>query len=1255
MVASKTRLNFLAGGSEIEALIQKIDWSETSLGPIELWPQSLKISVRIILGSRYPMFLWWGEELILLYNEAYARMTLAAKHPWALGRSAREVWAEIWGDLGPRADEVMVKGQATWDEELLLVLERNGFPEETYHTFSYSPIPDDQGGIGGLLCAVTEETKQVLGRRRLRTLRELAARTTEEAKTVQDACRTAIQALSENAHDLPFALIYLLDADHQRAALAEATGLLEDSVARPATVEFMQVDERGWPLRVALASMHSELVGDLAERFGMLPGNVWPDPPQRAIVLPIKQPNLVELAGFLVVGLSPRLAFDDDYRGFLELTAGHIGTAIANAQAYEAERQRAEALTELDRAKTVFFNNISHEFRTPLTLMLGPLEESLAEKQEPAVRQRLELIYRNGLRMQKLVNTLLDFSRMEAGRLRASYEAVDLAALTLDLASVFRSAVEKAGLRLVVDCPPLPERIYVDRDKWEQIVLNLISNAFKFTLAGEIEVTLRDAGDMVQFAVRDTGSGIHEDQLPHIFERFHRVEGVRARSLEGTGIGLAFVSELAHLHGGTVGVESLLGQGSTFTVTLPKGKAHLPPEQIEDGRTQAIPSIQTNYYVEEALRWIPESGADGIDARTFTGGNLPKARKPGTFRIILADDNADMRDYMRRLLVDKYEVEALADGVTALAAVRRQPPDLLLADVMMPGLDGFGLLQAIRSDEALKTLPVILLSARAGEEAKVEGFDAGADDYLVKPFGARELLARISAQLELAHVRRETIVALRRRAEEFRAHFNLTTAGNVQADAESGRFLLVNDAMCQMIGYSEIELLGRTIWDITDPRDREENEHLLAALMRGERLSFEFEKRFIRKDGELRWGVVSVTIAQRDEAGKPLRIGAVVLDITHRKQVEESLRQMNESLERRVEERTAQVRESEERFRALVDASAQIVWTMDRYGRVAEDSPSWRVFTGRSYEESKGWGWMDAVHPSDRELTFRNWRFSMANAVPMDMELRIAHHSGAWNWMQVRAVPLYDEKGSVRGWVGMNIDIHQRKQAEADRERLARSLVMAEQEERRRLSQMLHDDLQQLLYATHMRIAMVGQDLEAAGQASLAEDIDEARIWLRQCVDTTRQMTVELSPPILKNEGLVAALEWLQPQMERRHGLKTVIHAEGDFLIADEDMRVLLFQVVRELLFNVAKHAGVERATVTLGQEEDKLAIHVIDEGQGFDSSMIGELKGQKGSFGLFSVHERLRLVGGRMEVDSAPGVGTHVILRAPIRAEEKS
>jgi signal transduction histidine kinase len=611
-----------------------------------------------------------------------------------------------------------------------------------------------------VFCACTEDTRQVLSDRRLRTLRELAA--TAEAKTVEDACAISVRILGQNPQDVPFALLYLLDADQTVATLAGATGIEIGTAASPSQIALNETQDS--LLRSVLSSGKLQVIRPSAS-YGILPGEAWTEQVTQVSVLPLAASGQTQLAGFLVAGISPRREFDDDYRGFFDLMAGQISTAIANAHAYEAERKRAEALAELDRAKTTFFSNVSHEFRTPLTLMLSPLEDAIASLGSTIPlyqREQLQLVQRNGLRLLKLVNTLLDFSRIEAGRVQAVYEPTDLSAFTIELASVFRSAIERAQLRLVIDCPTLPEPVYVDPEMWEKIIFNLLSNAFKFTFEGTITVRLQWKTDHVELAVCDTGIGIPVAEVPHLFERFHRVQGAQGRSIEGSGIGLSLVQELVKLHCGTIKVISVEGTGTCFKIAIPTGSAHLPQERISAGRSLVSTGLGANPYLEEALRWLPETDMN-LPIADFGLEESPtehtKLESPSS-KILLADDNADMRAYVKRLLSQQYEVEAVADGLAALVAIQRQVPDLVLTDVMMPNLDGFGLLRSLRTQPATQEIPIILLSARAGEEARVEGLAAGADDYLVKPFSARELLARVEASLKLARSRREATIAL---------------------------------------------------------------------------------------------------------------------------------------------------------------------------------------------------------------------------------------------------------------------------------------------------------------------------------------------------------------------------------------------------------------------------------------------------------------------------------------------------------------
>ena len=483
------------GSGALGRLVRDFDWSTTPLGPAHDWPQSLKTIVRMLLTSRFAMWMSWGPELTFLYNDAYAKMTLGKKHPWALGKRSEEVWQEIWSDIGPRIQNVLQSGEATWDEALLLFLERSGYREETYHTFSYSPLFGDDGKTEGHLCVVTEETDRVIGERRLNSLRSLSAEL-NKANTEEDVVKSVVRCLGENRKDLPFTITYLFDEAGKNAHLACQTGI---AIGHPAAPDLIECKTDSiWPFGELLAGADSAMVEDLATRFDNLPSGFWDRSPWRALLLPIAGQRQDTPAGVLIAGLHPYRPLDISYAGFLNLVSGQIAASIANARAYDAEKKRAEALAEIDRAKTAFFSNVSHEFRTPLTLMLGPLQDLLSRSQthlSPTAKEQLELANRNGARLLRLVNTLLDFSRIEAGRMQAVYQATDLAGFTSELASVFRSATEKAGLRLTMNCAPLGEPLYVDRDMWEKIVLNLISNAFKFTFDGEIAVSLERAGD----------------------------------------------------------------------------------------------------------------------------------------------------------------------------------------------------------------------------------------------------------------------------------------------------------------------------------------------------------------------------------------------------------------------------------------------------------------------------------------------------------------------------------------------------------------------------------------------------------------------------------------------------------------------------------------------------------------------------------------------------------------------------------------
>ncbi|MDD7937080.1 SpoIIE family protein phosphatase [Actinomycetospora lutea] len=855
----------VAGGGRVGDDMATVDWAATPLGEPEQWPTPLRTVVRMLLTSRFSMWMAWGPELTVFYNDAYWRDTLQSKHPWALGKPARVVWSEIWPDIGPRIASVLDTGVATWDEDLLLFLERSGYSEETYHTFSYSPLADADGGIAGMLCVVTETTERVIGDRRLATMRDLGT-AMGPARSREDVLGAVERTLGENDRDLPFSLVYLFDEDAGVARLAATSGVAPGSAVAPATVA------RGgaWPAE-GLTAGAPVLVDDLAVRWGdAVPRGAWDRPATQAVLVPLAAPpgegsGPAGIAGFLVAGVNPHRVYDDRMASFLELLGGQITAGLANVSGFEAERRRAEALAELDRAKTEFFSNVSHEFRTPLTLIMGPVQE-LREAREvdpEQWRHELEVVHRNGRRLGRLVNSLLDFSRLDAGHRQAHYVPTDLGAATEELAGMFHSAMERAGLSYVVDCPPLGRPVLLDREAWEKIVLNLLSNALKFTTSGSVSISVEATDDAAVLHVADTGVGVPAGELPRLFERFHRVQGEGARSGEGSGIGLALVRELVGLHGGEVGATSEFGVGTTMTVTLPFDREHGDADPVaSEPVPTAGPSDDAESFVAEAMRWLP----DPDDAGRAVPDDPDVRPEVVRGRILVADDNADMRSYLHRLLAPHHDVRLVADGEEALAAALADPPELVVSDVMMPRRDGLALLAALRADERTARVPVLLLSARAGQEAAVEGLAAQADDYLVKPFTASELRARVDAHLQLGRARR--------RAElRFTAMADLAPAMIWVADPDGAR-TFHNAGWRRFTGRADADERGEGWLAGMHPDDRGRYREARAAAMAAGR-GWEIEYR-LRRDDNAYHRVAEHAVPVPGETGVSAWVGSVI-------------------------------------------------------------------------------------------------------------------------------------------------------------------------------------------------------------------------------------------------------------------------------------------------------------------------------------------------------------------------------------------
>ncbi|SAK44040.1 sensor kinase/response regulator fusion protein [Caballeronia hypogeia] len=1049
--------SFLLGGGEMGALIRGFDWTQTTLGAPAHWPQSLKTAIRIMLTSRQPIWVGWGPDLLFFYNDAY-KSIIGGKHPQALGQPTSVVWREIWSDIGPLLDTALTGVEGTYVEQKLLIMERNGFPEETYYTFSYSPIPDDRGGAGGIICANSDDTQRVLGERQLNVLRELAA-SAADARAWREACELSMNALESASRDLPFALLYAAEPGDESATLVGSCGIAPGHPAAPSMLHAKQAHP--WPWRDVLRANQARVVTDLAQRFDApLPGGTWNTAPGSAVLLPIAQAGESGRAGVLIAALNPYRLFDEGYRAFANLVASQIGAAIGYAHAYDEERRRAEALAEIDRAKTTFFSNISHEFRTPLTLMLGPLEELLASPERVSAEdlRLVEIMHRNGLRLLKLVNALLDFSRIEAGRIEIHRQPTDIAVFTAELASLFRSAIETAGLRLEIDIEPVPVIADIDRDMWEKIVMNLLSNALKFTFDGVIAITLRaNAQRGVEMSVRDTGIGIPESELARVFERFHRVAGAAGRSVEGSGIGLAMVQELVKLHGGAIGVQSRLGAGTRFTVTLP---ASTEEAAGGHGAPHAEASSRARSYVDAAMRWMPdatewaniESQEDTPLGVTPTDEPKPAHALPG--RVLVVDDNADLRDYMRRMLAAAgHEVSIAADGDAALAMARASRPEVIVSDVMMPHLDGFGLLRALREDEALRETPVVLLSARAGEEARMDGLEAGADDYLTKPFSARELLARVASNLRLARLRRETEQKLREESRTLEiinrvgtavaGELDLSRAVQVVVDAateltgaafgsffynviddEGGRYTLYTlsgvpkDSFARFPMPRNTAVFGPTFEgvgtvrsdDITkDPRYGHNAPH--HGMPKGHLAVCSYlAAPVVSRTGEVLGGLffghpepgVFTERAERILEGIAAQ-AAIAIDnarlyraaqdeIAERTKAQDALRDLNETLERRVADAVA------DRDR-LWELSEDLFYVASAEGALLRVSPSWTTVLGFDSQRLHSHAVLDLVHPDDTQSAAAELDLLRASGQPVRYECRLKRADGGWRWI----------------------------------------------------------------------------------------------------------------------------------------------------------------------------------------------------------------------------------------------------------------
>ena len=729
--------SLFSGSGDMLSHLRSQDWSATPLGPVSGWPAELLAAARTVLSSRLPMMIWWGPDLVQIYNEAFVPI-LGDKQSAALGQRAILCWPEAWADVGPLAASVMAGEGATLSTDFLLFLKRHGYMEETYWTFSYSPIVNDANEVLGILVATTDVTGRVVGERRLATVYELGTLPRAELHSLKEAAQASLKVMGRNRPAMPFAACYLLEAG--QLELADSYGLLTGTDACPVTVP---VDGSLAVARVARTGRSQML--DL--RPFARAGDITPSPlgnavPTLAMLCPLTISGQDDPAGVLVMGVNPYRGVDELYRSFFDLVRSQFSTLLSDSRAHEQQLRRTQMLAELDESKTRFFQNVSHEFRTPLTLVLGALGGPLAGSAQDGAELDVEAIdaaRRAALHLDRLVDALLTFAQAEGDALVAHRQPTDISALTADCSSMFRSAVEAAGLSLSVDVPSSSTVVDMDPEMWSRIVLNLLSNAYKFTQAGGIDVRLEVSDKRAVLEVKDSGIGIEAGELERVFERFHQVANASSRTGPGAGIGLALVADLVRAHDGLVEVDSAPGQGSTFTVSLPLSAAVT---------SQVAPATLSDRLRGQVLSDLPAS--DGRSEEAASGAR-PPASTDGR-HILVVEDNDDLRRYIVRLLHgDGWQVTEAPDAETALAL--ESMPDVVLSDVMLPGRDGLALVRMLRANPDLSRTPVVLLTARAGVDAAAKGLRAGADDYIVKPFEPAELLARLAVHYELAALR----------------------------------------------------------------------------------------------------------------------------------------------------------------------------------------------------------------------------------------------------------------------------------------------------------------------------------------------------------------------------------------------------------------------------------------------------------------------------------------------------------------------
>ncbi|WWC87709.1 uncharacterized protein L201_002601 [Kwoniella dendrophila CBS 6074] len=827
-------------------MVENIDWKKTPLGDRSKWRDVIDPILSIVFESKSSDCVWLGPDLRQVYNKGYSQLL---DHPRSMGRPAKEVWASVWDTIEPYV-KLCMSGTAVFKDNDPIFFKRygNNVLMEHYHSWRYVPIAGKDGSILGIFNQSVETTEKVLQDRRLASSRDLAERMLI-VRSMDEYFGAVVEVLEENSKDAPFFMCYKIQQTENNSAHVQVQATLEATVGVPENhpsaekklsftlppirtranfgpnadrlssptlsaisalssgsgrVCHVTSDGHQWPILKALNTRQCVIVDDCSELIEGYSICQWDELPFAAIVIPICSDGSIEVPdGVIIMGLNVRRPFDAEYDGWVNGIRSQLVSTLANVKAAEAEQRMEEDNARMEKAKAAWFRGAAHDLRSPLTLIAGPLSDLMDDNPTPKQRTALVTAQRNIDRLMRLVNALMDFSRLEAGRMEGRFLPTDLGSFVTDLAALFRPAVERLGIQYTIDVEPCDHLVYVDPTLFETIISNIIGNALKYTEKGSITVQVRYT-DHAEISVIDTGVGIPEDEVPLVTEWYHRATTAIHAGTQGSGLGLALAKELLRLHCGDLIVSSKTAStpnqphGSTFTARIPLSFKPLPP-------TSSMTTSKFGSYgaavANEVLRWNKEDGesssSDGVTTDSILGSNSKFSDGflfEKTDTVLLVEDNTDMRNYIKQILTPFCTVIEASNGQQALEMAISNPPNLILSDMLMPKMNGLELLQEIRNHPNTKIIPMVLLSAIAGDESRVEALMMGAEDYLAKPFKPKELVARVHLHLQVGKKRAHLEKLYLERETEIAVLSDYCPSGIMRANSNTGEITYANKA-----------------------------------------------------------------------------------------------------------------------------------------------------------------------------------------------------------------------------------------------------------------------------------------------------------------------------------------------------------------------------------------------------------------------------------------------------------------------------